>query len=141
MNRVICWLQNIGVRQLISVFLVAITFLVIPAFSYSESLQAQAETLIAEGDSYTLDSATIKRIQQKAEDLGDRPDRPIGDTGLKNIKNLGENVPETIDLNDRQVFFSGDPDDMDKKNVVDDVKNRVDGAVQKTKQAVKDAAS
>lgn len=97
--------------------------------------------LIAEGDSYTVDSATIKRIQQKAEDLGDRPDRPIGDTGLKNIKNLGENVPETIDLNDRQVFFSGDPDDMDKKNVVDDVKNRVNGAVQKTKQAVKDAAS
>ena len=122
-------------------FFVAITFLIIPAFSCSESLQSQAGTLIAEGDSYTVNSATIKRIQQKAEDLSDRPDRSIGDTGWKNIKNLGKNVPETIDLNDRQGFFSGDPDDMDKKNVVDNVKNRVDGAVQKTKKAVKDAAS
>jgi hypothetical protein len=119
----------------------AMTVLVIPAFSYNVSVQAQAETLIADTDSYKVDSATIKRIQEKAEDLGDSPERPIGDTGLKNIRKLGENVPETIELNARQGFFSGDPDNLDKKTVLDDLQDRVEGAVKGTKQAVKDATS
>jgi predicted PurR-regulated permease PerM len=139
MNRVISWFQSINLRQVITVFLTVIAFLVIPAFSYNTSVQAG--TLIAEADSYTVDSATIKRIQQRAEDLGDRPDRPIGDTGLENIKELGENIPETLDLNARQGFFGGDPNDLDKKNAVDKVQQRVGGAVEGAKRAVKDAAS
>ena len=139
MNRVISWFQSINLRQVITVFLTVIAFLVIPAFSYNTSVQAG--TLIAEADSYTVDSATIKRIQQRAEDLGDRPDRPIGDTGLENIKELGENIPETLDLNARQGFFCGDPNDLDKKNAVDKVQQRVGGAVEGAKRAVKDAAS
>jgi predicted PurR-regulated permease PerM len=139
MNRVICWFQSINLRQVITVFLAVIAFLVIPAFSYNTSVQAG--TLIAEADSYTVDSATIKRIQQRAEDLGDRQDRPIGDTGLENIKKLGENIPETLDLNARQGFFSGDPNDLDKKNAVDKVQEGVGGAVEGAKRAVKDAAS
>jgi predicted PurR-regulated permease PerM len=141
MNRVIYWLKNISLRQIATVFMAAMAFLVIPAFSYNVSVQAQAETLIADTDSYKVDSATIKRIQEKAEDLGDSPERPIGDTGLKNIRKLGENVPETIELNARQGFFSGDPDNLDKKTVLDDVQDRVEGAVKGTKQAVKDATS
>ena len=141
MNRVISWLKNISLRQIATVFMAAMAFLVIPAFSYNVSVQAQAETLIADTDSYKVDSATIKRIQEKAEDLGDSPERPIGDTGLKNIRKLGENVPETIELNARQGFFSGDPDNLDKKTVLDDVQDRVEGAVKGTKQAVKDATS
>jgi predicted PurR-regulated permease PerM len=139
MNRVISWFQSINLRQVITVFLAVIAFLVIPAFSYNTSVQAG--TLIAEADSYTVDSATIKRIQQRAEDLGDRPDRPIGDTGLENIKELGENIPETLDLNARQGFFSGNPNDLDKKNAVDKVQEGVGGAVEGAKRAVKDAAS
>lgn len=139
MNRAISWFQSINLGRIITVFLAAIAFLVIPAFSYNTSVQAG--TLIAEADSYTVDSATIKRIQQRAEDLGDRPDRPIGDTGLENIKELGENIPETLDLNARQGFFGGDPNDMDKKNAVDKVQERVGGAVEGAKRAVKDAAS
>jgi predicted PurR-regulated permease PerM len=139
MNRVISWFQSINLRQVITVFLAVIAFLVIPAISYSTSVQAG--TLIAEADSYRVDSATIKRIQQRAEDLGDRQDRPIGDTGLENIKKLGENIPETLDLNARQGFFSGDPNDLDKKNAVDKVQEGVGGAVEGAKRAVKDAAS
>lgn len=141
MNRVISWLQTIKLRQVVTVFLAAIAFLVIPAFSYSTSAQAQAETLIAATDSYKVDSATVERIKQRAEDLGDSSERPIGDTGLKNIRKLGENIPETVDLNARQGFFSGDPNDLDKKNAVDAVQDQVKGAVEGTKRAVKDAAS
>ena len=132
MNRGMSWLKNIGLRQIISVFLITLACLVIPAFEYSKSLQAQAATLIA--DSYTVDSATVKRIQQKAEDLGDSPERPIGDTGLKNIRKLGENIPETIKFNARQKLGTDDP-----RDVLDDVKNKTGRAVEGAKRSAKDA--
>ena len=137
MNRVTSWLKNISLRQVFAVVLAAFAFLVIPAFSYNKAVQAQADTLIADNDSYIVDSATIKKIQDKAEDLGDRAERPIGDTGLKNIKKLGENIPETIDLNARQGFVGGDPNKLDNEGV----KERVDSAVEGTKRAIKDATS
>lgn len=137
MIRVINWLKNTSFRQIATIFLTALTFLGIPAFCNSNAVQAQADTLIANTDSYTVDKATIKRIQDKAEDLGDSPDRPIGETGLKNIKKLGENIPETIDLNARQGFFSGDPDDMDNKTV----KERVEDTAKGAKRAIKNATS
>ena len=137
MNRVITWLKNISLRQILTVFLTALTLLLVPALSDSNAMQAQADTLIAGGDSDKVDSATIKRIQDKAEDLGDSPERPIGETGLKNIKKLGENIPETIDLNARQGFFSGDPDQLDNKGVKERVEDTVEGA----KRAIKNATS
>lgn len=103
-------------------------------------MQAQAGTQVVADNSYVVDPATVKRIQEKAEDLGDAPGRRIGDTGLENIKELGENIPETIDLRARQGFVSGDPDDLNKKNVLDEIKERVGGAIEGTKQAVQDAA-
>jgi hypothetical protein len=135
MNRGMNWLKNLGLRQIITVFLVAITFLVVPTFSYNQSLQAQADTLIAKSD-YIVDDATVKRIQDKAEDLGDSPERPIGDTGLKNIRKLGENIPETIKFNAEQKLGIDDP-----KDVLNGAKNQVERAVEGTKRAVKDAAS
>jgi hypothetical protein len=136
MNQKMSLLQKLGLRQIITVFLVAITFIVVPAFGYSQSLQAQADTLIAKGDSYIVDDATVKRIQDKAEDLGDSPERPIGDTGLKNIRKLGENIPETIKFNAEQKLGIDDP-----KDVLNGAQNQVEKAVEGTKQAVKNAAS
>ena len=124
MNQKMSLLQKLGLRQIITVFLVAITFIVVPAFGYSQSLQAQADTLIAKGDSYIVDDATVKRIQDKAEDLGDSPERPIGDTGLKNIRKLGENIPETIKFNAEQKLGIDDP-----KDVLNGAQNQVDKAV------------
>lgn len=137
MIQIMNWLKNISVRQIVTIFLTTLTFFGIPAFSYSHSVQAQADTSMPNTDSYTVDKATIKRIQDKAEDLGDSPDRPIGETGLKNIKKLGENIPETIDLNARQGFFSGDPDEMDNKTIKDRVEDTAKGA----KRAIKNATS
>lgn len=61
---------------------------------------------IIQADNNDIDAdtkASIKSIQDQAEDLGNGR-RNIGDTGLKNIKKLGENIPETIELKARQVF-------------------------------------
>lgn len=121
------------ISTVLSAFLVAITFLTIPALTS----QANAETLIAASDSYTVDKATVKRIQQKAEDLGDRPDRRIGDTGLENIREMGENIPETLEMRARQ--DSRDALNSNQRKALKDAQNQVKGAVEGTKRAVKDA--
>lgn len=140
MNQLFSSLKRLRLHQLIAVVFAAIAFLVIPTFTYNAA-PAQADTLFTQADPYEVDSATIKRIQEKAEDLGDSPERPIGDTGLKNIKKLGENIPETLDLNRRQGFFSGDPNDLDTEDVIDKAQEKVGGAVESTKRAIKDATS
>ncbi|MBD2180759.1 hypothetical protein H6S82_18320 [Planktothrix sp. FACHB-1355] len=67
--------------------------------------RGNANIIQADKDS-SLDNATVNRIQNKAEDLGNSQ-RGIGDTGLKNIKNLGKNIPQAIDRN-----FNHNPKDI-----------------------------
>lgn len=98
MNRTVGWLRNC-LRQIVAVFLITVTFLAVPAFGCGELFQAQAETLIADA-APILDQDAAERVIESAEDrVGDRP---IGDTGLKNIKKLGENIPQTTKLITRQ---------------------------------------
>jgi hypothetical protein len=102
MKQVTGWLQAIGANRIIAVILATFVFLTLPALSDRTILLARADFPLIQTEPETVDQGTIKRIQQKAEDLGDSSSRPIGDTGLKNIRKLGENVPETLDLNRRQ---------------------------------------
>jgi hypothetical protein len=115
MNQAISRLRSVSLRQIISVFLTVLAFLAIPAFSYSPALQAKAEV------SQPADSATAanaKKVIDMAEDhVGDRP---IGDTGLKNIRKLGENIPETAKKIFDQRFGNDEPADMGDPNVVKD---------------------
>lgn len=129
MNQGINRLQKICLR-LASVVLAAIAFLGIPAFSYSTSFQAQAQTLIADNEDFNKTSgAQIKKAIDMAEDhVGDRDG--IGNTGLKNLKKLGENIPETADVIRSQRFDNDRPGDVGDPSVVQD-KN--DLGVAKTK--------
>ncbi len=138
MNQMFSVFKAINLRQILTAFLAAIIFLAIPAFSYSSSIQAQAATQRAEADSYTVDKSTVKRIQDRAEDLGDRSDkrggRAIGDTGLKNIRKLGENIPETLEMRARQDAKDAFGDE--RINPLNEAGNRVKGAVKGAKRAV-----
>ena len=125
MKQIIRRLRTVGLRQIITIFLATVTFLVVPAFNYSASLQAQAASADVESGA-TVDSDTIKRIQDKAEDLGDSPERPIGDTGLKNIKQLGENIPKVIDLNIRQQGAKYNPNEPNKEEAMEESQKQVD---------------
>ncbi|MEW6498213.1 MAG: hypothetical protein AB1589_37795 [Cyanobacteriota bacterium] len=136
MKRVISLLKTVSLGKAIAIFLSAITFLVVPAFTYSQSFQANAGTMMASGDSYTVDQATVKKIQDRAEDLGNSQ-RDIGDTGLKNIKNLGENIPETLGMRARQ--DSEDALNGEQKNTLNEAQNQVKGAFEGAKRAVQDA--
>ncbi|MBV8887716.1 MAG: hypothetical protein JO235_27490 [Chroococcidiopsidaceae cyanobacterium CP_BM_RX_35] len=126
MDRVIHWLRNIGVRQIITVFLATVTFLVVPAFSYSQAFQAQAARSDVYTESKPVDSNTVKRIKEKAEDLGDAPGRRIGNTGLENIKQLGKKIPETIDLNARQTREIVAPSESGRKDALDKAQKKAE---------------
>jgi hypothetical protein len=122
MNQEINRLQKICLR-LATVVLAAIAFLVIPAFSYSTSFQAEAQTLIADNAGFNkTPSERIEKAIDMAEDhVGDRDG--IGNTGLKNIKKLGENIPETADVIFRQRFDNDQPGDVGDPSVVQDKNN------------------
>lgn len=109
MNRITQWFRTVGFRSIVTLALAVLTFLSIPAF-YSSQLSAQAGSMMGK----TSDKGMVQKVQQDAEDLGDSPDRPIGQTGLKNIKNLGENIKETVDLNVRQKGAIYNPKESDK---------------------------
>ncbi len=126
MKKMINWLQNVGLRQIITVFLVTLTFLVVPAFSHNASLQAQAAELRNPGEYNPVTPDTVKRIQEKAQDLGDAPGRRIGDTGLENIRQLPESIPKTIELNVRQAGSAYNPNEPNKKEAMDRDQEKVE---------------
>lgn len=125
MKKIIGRLRTIGLRQIITVFLATVTFLVVPAFNHSTFLQAQAALNTQTGEYNPVTPDTVERIQSKAEDLGDAPGRRVGDTGLKNIKNLGENIPETLDLKARQTRITFDKNESGKKEAMDKAQEKV----------------
>ncbi len=128
MKQIIRQLRTVGLRQIITVLLATVTFLVVPAFNHSPLLQAQAATsniLLADyGNPVTPE--TVKRIQEKAEDLGDSPERPIGETGLENIRQLGEKIPKVIDLNIRQQGAKYNPNEPNKAEALEEAQEKVD---------------
>lgn len=108
MNRLISWIQSIRLRQIITVFIAATTIFVSSAFGTGSDVQAQAAKLITPNDASAeqVDSATIKRIQDKAEDINSDK---IGDTGLKNLRNLGKNIPKVIKQNAEETLNPDNP--------------------------------
>lgn len=110
MSQITQWFRNAGLRSIITLALVVL--IAIPASGfYSNRGSEQAGSMTGQNSS---GQAMIQKIQRDAEDLGDSPDRPIGQTGLKNIKNLGENIKETVDLNIKQKGAIYNPKESNK---------------------------
>jgi hypothetical protein len=132
MKQVIDRLFTAGLRQILAIFLATTAFLGIPAFSTSVSSQALAVTSEFQTKSPTpsnpsaVSKKTIQRIQDKAEDLGDSPEHPIGDTGLGNLRELGDNIRETFDLNVRQNEVIYDADEPNKIEAMDKAQRQVE---------------
>ena len=126
MKQIISRLRTIGLRQIITVFLATVTFLVVPAFNHSAFLQAQAAEINTQTGEYNpVTPGTVKRIQEKAEDLGDAPGRRIGDTGLENIKQLGESIPKTIELRARQAGAVYNPNEPNREEGLESAQEKV----------------
>ncbi|MDZ8107881.1 MAG: hypothetical protein RM338_19990 [Nostoc sp. DedQUE12a] len=88
MNRLISWLKNIRIRQMIVVFLVGFMFLLGQAFSYGNT--AQADVITPEGTYY-------KGVPDGQGDI--RNDNQIGNTQNK-LKSAVDNVRQKLNLDE-----------------------------------------
>lgn len=108
------------IRRAVIVLLCTLTVLFAPALTTAAFADSQGVGLpVIQADQDTPDKGAIERIQQKAEDFGDSEERPIGDTGLENIRDLGKKIPETIDLNLRQKGAINNPKVDNKVEALD----------------------
>ncbi|HEY9834038.1 MAG TPA: hypothetical protein V6D26_26030 [Stenomitos sp.] len=134
MNRIIRRLQT----QFITFFLVAFAFLVIPAFSYNPSIQAQAEPLTPEATQYQVnsqDSPFRENDQEKVNQIfkDNKNPQPASETtqeigenlnkapkaAKRTLEDVAENIKEKLNLD--QPLYPG------TKEVLDDAKNAVRG--------------
>lgn len=122
MRQVMHWLRQIQplrrFSRVLAIALMTIAILTVPAFIVTGQAEAASNApdapekrlRVIQAEPNEVDpisSDVLKRIQRKAEDLGDGARRDIGDTGLKNLRKLKENVPETVDLVKKQRFGKG----------------------------------
>lgn len=126
MKQIIGKIKQFGLRRIVTVFLATVTFLLIPAFNISLSQSAYAQTLNNTGEYNPVTPDTVKRIKEKAEDLGDAPGRRIGDTGLENIKQIPEKIPKVIDLNIRQQGAKYNPNEPNKEEALEKAQEKVE---------------
>jgi len=113
MNRVISWLQSIRLRQIITVFLVGLTFFISTAFDkYGNELQAQAEPVTPEATNYKLDKTdtqlriNAENVKEKAQDTAKNAKESTQDAGKNLFQNIREklNLDEPIDPGTKQVI-------------------------------------
>lgn len=126
MRQLMRWLRQMQLRRtfsrMLAIGLMTVTLLFAPALILQSTVVAQAAPRPDAPDSPekrlriiqaepnevdTIGPDVLKRIQRKAEDLGDQAKRSIGDTGLKNLRQLPENVSETADSVKKQRFGRG----------------------------------
>ena len=134
MNRFIGSIQT----QLITLFLVTLAFLIIPAFSYNPSLLAQAEPLTPEATQYQVnskDSPFRENEQEKVNQIFEDNKNPqaasdttkqIGENlnkapkaAKRSLGDAAENIKEKLNLD--QPLYPG------TKEVLDDAANAVRG--------------
>lgn len=146
MERVICRLQSIRLRQIITVFLVGLAFFVSTAFDiYGNELQAQAEPVTPEATSYKVEGAdsqaSIKaeRIKENAEksakllaDEGKQVKNRAAESAQDKDKNLFDTLREKLNLDE--------PIDPGTKEAFEEIKETASEAVQAPERVVKDAA-
>lgn len=111
MNRVVSWLQSIRLRQIITVFLVVLTFFVANAFGiYGNQLQAQAELLTPEASEYKPDSSMSARGERVKEDAeksakllekeGIKVTNRAAESAKKPNENLFDSIREKLNLDE-----------------------------------------
>ena len=108
MNRVICRLQGLQLRQIVTSFVLAIAFLFIQAFGFESQMLAAALPLTPEASSYQVESDYAGKEQ-------------VG-TLKEKVENAVDNVVEKLNLNE--------PLPETTKEFLGDVESKVDETVE-----------
>ena len=145
MKRAISLLKNIRLRQIVTVFLVVLTFLVSTAFDIRGNyLQAQAEPVTPEATDYNATNSEVpnrtkaERIQEDAEksaklleEEGIKVTNRAAESAKDPNKNLFESIKEKLNLDE--------PIDPGTKLAGEQLKEGVSKAVTAPQRALKDA--
>ena len=145
MNRVISLLQKMRLRQIVTIFLVVLTFLVSTAFDvHGNQLQAQAEPVTPEATKYKTDSGDdqISIKQERIKENAEKSAKLLADEGkeVKNKavestqdsgKNLFDNIREKLNLDE--------PIDPGTKKAVEQLEDTASEVVKAPQRALKNA--
>ncbi len=145
MNRVISLLQKMRLRQIVTIFLVVLTFLVSTAFDvHGNQLQAQAEPVTPEATEYKTDSGDdqISIKQERIKENAEKSAKLLADEGkqVKNQavestqdsgKNLFDNIREKLNLDE--------PIDPGTKKAVEQLEDTASEVVKAPQRALKNA--
>jgi hypothetical protein len=85
MNRVISWLQQLQLRQILTTLAIGLIFFLTAFGQFSYDLQAQAASLTPEARNYQVDNSEPAKNVQKAE---------------QGLKGAAENVREKLNLDE-----------------------------------------
>lgn len=116
MNQVIASLLNLRPRQIITVFLVGLTFWGLQAFGYSNQLQAHAKALTPEASAYQVDNADRNNSTPQIQN-----DNKLVNNSRSELKSTADNVREKLNLD--QPIYPG------TKEVLNDIKESTKDAV------------
>ncbi|MBR8833283.1 MAG: hypothetical protein DSM106950_04355 [Stigonema ocellatum SAG 48.90 = DSM 106950] len=113
MNKVISWLKNVRVRQIVTVFLAGLTVFVMQGFGYGNALQAQADTIKSSEGIY------YKGVPNETDNINN--DNNLVEKAKKNLKETADNVHENF-VSDKAVktpegvYYKATPDDTSNIN-------------------------
>lgn len=133
MNRMISWLQSNKLRQILTVFLIALTLLISTAFDiHGDQLQAQAEPVTPEATQYKVDpnksdpAFKAERIKEDAEKsakiLADEG-KQVRDRATEYSQEKGKNLFETV----KEKLNLDEPIDPGTKQAAEQLKETVTG--------------
>lgn len=131
MNRVFSWLQSIRLRQIVTVFVVVLTFLVANAFGIDGTqLQAQAEPVTPEARDYGVDTSLGARAERVKEDA-EKSAKLLEEEGIKvtnraaeSAKDPNKNIFDSI----REKLNLDEPIDPGTKQAAEQLKETITGS-------------
>lgn len=113
MNRLLSWLQNLLLRQIITIFMLGFVFFSLQAFSYGNSmLVAQADTVKTPEGIYYKGTPDEGRV---------RNDRQL-ENAQRRLKETGDNVREKLNLDEETPEAT--------KEFLESVQNKVEKTVE-----------
>lgn len=145
MKRVSSLLENMRLRQIVTVFLVVLTFLVSTAFDiHGNQLQAQAESVTPEATDYKVESAESK-LEMKAERTKENAEKSakllaeegkqVKDRAAESAQESGKNIFDSI----REKLNLDEPIDPGTKEAAEQLKETAEEVVKAPQRALNDA--
>lgn len=144
-NRVISWLQSIRLRQILTVFLVVLTFVVSTAFDkYGNELQAQAEPVTPEATGYQVDRAN-SQLRSDAENVKENAQNSAKDLArdtkqaAKNAKDSTQDTGKNLFQNIKEKLNLDEPIDPGTKQAFEQLKDTASETVKAPQRALEDS--